>query len=197
MNPLVELITAWDVYTSKTLSTPGVKAFCEFYLSKASVKKEAAPPSALSQELARITGRLSSIHKAYLKMAIKDLPGAEIEWYFLLHSINQSGEVRKTEVASINLLLEPTTCIDILNRMIKAGVLDEKIEAADRRARLLSINHKGSELLKQIQQLVDHINHKLYGHINKADQELIIHTLAPIEKQHTEQLLNTVKRKHA
>ena len=195
MNPLVELITTWDAYTSKTASTPSVKAFCEFYLNEATAKGAVTPSSALSRELARATGRLSSIHKAYLKMAVKDLPGAEIEWYYLLYTINQSGEVRKTEVTSINLLLEPTTCTDILNRMIKAGVLDEKVDAADKRARLLRINPKGSALLKQMQRLVDDINQKLYGHIDKADQQLIIRKLTPIETEHTSQLLNIAKKK--
>jgi len=197
MSPLLDLITAWDTYTSKMSESATVKAFCEFYLSEASAKKETSHTPALSQELARLTGRLSSIHKTYLKLAFKELPDAEIEWYFLLHSINRSGEVRKTEVGSINLLLEPTTCIDILNRMIKAGLLNEKIDAADKRARLLSINHKGSALLKQMQQLVNDINDKLYGHMDKTDQELIVRSLIPVEKEHTEQLLNAVKRKRA
>ena len=195
MNPLVDLITSWDIYTSETSQPISVKAFCELYLSEAAAKKEVTSSPTLLQELARVTGRLSSIHKAYLKMAIKSLHGAEIEWYFLLHTIHQSGEVRKTEVSSINLLLEPTTCIDILNRMIKAGLLDEKIDAADKRARLLNINQRGAALLKQMQGIVDDINYKLYGHINNADQELIIRTLTPVAKEHAEQLLNALKRK--
>lgn len=193
MNPLVELITAWDKYTSQA-SAASVEAFCEFYLSGNKTPNK-LPENTLSQELAQLTGRLSSIHKAYLKLAFKDL-SAEIEWYFLLNTINQAGEVRKTEVVSINLLLEPTTCIDILNRMIKLGILNEKVDTTDKRARLLSISNKGAQLLKQMQQLVNEINNKLYGHVDQNDRKKIIGLLAPIEKDHTGQLLNIVKKKY-
>lgn len=196
MNPLVELITAWDTYTTQTASPISVQSFCDFYLNQSPKKVKESGTTSLSTELARITGRLSSINKTYLKLALKDLPDAEIEWYFLLHAVKQAGEVRKTEVISINLLLEPTTCIDILNRMIKLGLLNEKIDTTDKRARLLSITDNGLQLLNQIQSRVDDINARLHSHIDDDDKQQIIRLLTPVVQEHTGHLLNIVKKKY-
>lgn len=196
MNPLVELITAWDAYTSQTASPISVQSFCDFYLNQSPKKVKESDTAALSTELSRITGRLSSINKTYLKIALKNLPGAEIEWYFLLHAVKQAVEVRKTEVISINLLLEPTTCIDILNRIIKLGLLNEKVDATDKRARLLTISNSGLQLLDQMQSLVNDINDRLYSHIDDVDKQQIVRLLSPVVQEHTSHLLNIVKKKH-
>ena len=88
--------------------------------------------------LSRTLGRVATIQRTWLKLALKDQLDLETEWYYFLHTINTRVLVRKTDIISINLLFEPTTGIDILNRMIRAGLLLEKVDPADKRARLLS-----------------------------------------------------------
>jgi DNA-binding MarR family transcriptional regulator len=193
MKPIVELISAWDDFTSERSTEVSVKEFCEFYLDMLSARKT-NPTAEQNQDLAKVIGRLGSIQKTYSKIAFRQIPGAEFEWYFLLYAINNAGEIRKTEVVSFNLLLEPTTCIDIINRMIKAGLLNEKIDPYDKRAKLLTISEKGALLLTELQKLVDQTSALLYGQLDIDDKALLIKLLKAIETRHSTLLLNNYKR---
>jgi len=159
MSPLVELITAWDEFTATNPHEITVEAFCNHYLYKPSRRK--APGASLV--LGRRVGRVAAIQRTCMRLALRDLPDFEPEWYYFLHSINEEKEVRKTEIISINLLLEPSTGIDILNRMVRAGLLHEEENIADKRSRLLSLTPKGKTTLKKAEQLVQVVTDLLFS----------------------------------
>jgi DNA-binding MarR family transcriptional regulator len=160
MSPLVELITAWDEFTATNPHNITVEAFCHHYQYKPTRKGYAQEASF---SLARRIGRIAAIQKTCIRLAFRDLPEIEPEWYYFLHSINELKEVRKTEIISINLLLEPTTGIDILNRMIKAGLLKEQQAAYDKRTRLLKLTQKGKTTLKKADQQVRVVTDMLFS----------------------------------
>lgn len=159
MSPLVELITAWDEFTATNPHEITVETFCNHYLYKPSKRK--APGAALA--LARRIGRVAAIQRTCMRIALSDLPEIEPEWYYFLHSINEEREVPKTKIISINLLLEPSTGIDILNRMVKAGLLHEELDIADKRSRLLRLTPKGKATLKKAEQLVETVTNMLFS----------------------------------
>jgi DNA-binding MarR family transcriptional regulator len=160
MSPLVELITAWDEFTTDNPYTISVDAFCNYYQFRPSPKNKARK-TAFS--LARRIGRIAAIQRTCIRLAFQDIPEIEPEWYYFLHSINEHKEVRKSEIISINLFLEPTTGIDILNRMIKAGLLDEEQDIYDKRSRLLRLTPKGEATLKKAQQQVKIVTDLLFS----------------------------------
>jgi DNA-binding MarR family transcriptional regulator len=193
MKPIVELIAAWDDYASKNKEGCSVKDFCAYYLGNYSARQQASVQT-LDNTMAKTIGRLASINKTYLKLAFKEIPDAEIEWYFLLGRIKQAGEIRKTDVVSLNLLLEPTTCVDITNRMIKAGLVNEKIDELDKRARLLTLSPRGEQLLGKMELLANTTNSMLFGGLSVDDKEKIISTLQIVERYHVEQLLSITQK---
>ncbi|HEX3935857.1 MAG TPA: winged helix DNA-binding protein, partial [Puia sp.] len=156
----VELITAWDEFTADYPYTVSVDAFCNYYQFRPSLKSK-SKKTAFS--LARRIGRVAAIQRTCLRLAFKNIPEIEPEWYYFLHSINEEKEVRKTDAISITLLLEPTTGIDILNRMIKAGLLDEEQAVYDKRSRLLRLTPKGEATLKKAEQQVKIVTDLLFS----------------------------------
>ena len=160
MSPLVELIAAWDEFTTDNPYSISVDSFCTYYLFKPSPKGKARKTAV---SLARRIGRVAAIQRTCIRLAVQDIPGIEPEWYYFLHSINERKEVRKTEIISINLLQEPSTGIDILNRMIKAGLLDEEQDAYDKRSRLLHLTPKGEAILKKAEQQVRIVTDLLFS----------------------------------
>jgi len=127
----------------------------------------------------RLIGRIASIQRTCLRLALRESPGIEPEWYYFLYSINEKKEVRKTDIISFSLILEPTTGIDILNRMIRAHLLEEKPDPKDGRARLLRLTTKGMSTLKKAQQQAESIAQVLYG---DGKEPLTIEMLEKIEK---------------
>jgi DNA-binding MarR family transcriptional regulator len=134
-----------------------------------------------SFRLSRMLGRIASLQRAYLRLSLKEHLNIEAEWYFFLHSIDSRKSTRKTDIISYNLLFEPTTGIDILNRMIRAGLLTEKIDPSDKRARLLSITKEGKTTLRIAQQLAQQIADKFFGNMLAPLKEELLEHLQAIE----------------
>jgi DNA-binding MarR family transcriptional regulator len=132
-------------------------------------------------ELSRMLGRIASLQRTYLKLALKEQLDIEPEWYYFLHAIDSKKSVRKTDIISYNLLFGPTTGIDILNRMIHAGLVTEKVDPSDKRARLLGITKEGKTTLRQAQRLARQIAGTFFGDIPAKVQEGWVHHLNVIE----------------
>jgi len=141
--------------------------------------------------LSRTLGRVATIQRTWLKLALKEQLDLETEWYYFLHTINTRVLVRKTDIISINLLFEPTTGIDILNRMIRAGLLLENVDPADKRARLLSLTPKGKTVLQNAQQLAEQTAELVYRDIPPALQKEIESHLLAVEERLGKELTQT------
>lgn len=174
MKPLIELITAWEHYTTKATS-PTVADFCAQYLQKNPAKKVADDTTSQDADsvLASLIGKISGLHTTYARMAIKEIPDIELEWFYLLNVINFKREAKKTDAISLSMM-EQSTGIDILNRMKKRGLITEKSDPADKRARLVSLTDKGKALLTQIGYYLYKVAYLLYHDIKGEDKQRII-----------------------
>lgn len=171
MKPLVELITAWQAFADKHPAAD-VESFCFDYLSNTRQRDDTGPANDML--LAKLIGKTNSLHKAYLKLALRQVPDMELEWFYLLDTIKSYDEIRKTDVVSFGLLLEPTTGIDILNRMLKAGLISERVDPADKRARLIKLTKKGIESYDRVYQLFTRVTTLLFDPFGKEQKTMII-----------------------
>lgn len=184
MKPLIALITAWDSYSAKT-TTPTVVDFCEQYLQKhpAADPTETIPAPSTDSVITTLIGKVSNLHTTYARMAIKEIPDIELEWFYLLNVISIKKAAKKTDVISLSNM-EQSTGIDILNRMKKKGLIVEKDDPADKRARLVSLTDKGKALLVQIGYYLYKVSYLLYHDIKEEDKKNLISTLTTtIQKQ--------------
>ena len=179
MTPLTELIAEWETFAAGREDI-SVEVFCRHYLAKKK-KRSSAGQGMQPFRLSRAIGRVAAIQRFCLKLALKELPGIEPEWYYFLHNINTLKEIRKTDIISINLLLEPTTGIDILNRMIRAGLLDEQTDPTDKRARLITVTKEGKLVLDRAERLVQQIARLLFGDITPEELQSMESYLTVIE----------------
>ena len=186
MKPLVELITAWDAFADKHPAAD-VKSFCFDYLSR---KEHQDDADALNDMLlAKLIGKTGSLHKIYLKLALRQVPGMELEWFYLLDTIKNYDEIRKTDVVSFGLLLEPTTGIDILNRMLKTGLISERVDPADKRARLIKLTEKGFEIYEQVYKLFTRITMLLFKSFDKEQKAMMILALNKLTAEPYQQII--------
>jgi DNA-binding MarR family transcriptional regulator len=184
MKPLVELITEWDSYAAKA-THPTVADFCEKYLRKhpAGNPADAVPAHHADNVMATLIGKASGLHTTYARMAIKEIPDIELEWFYLLNVISIKKETKKTDAISLSHM-EQSTGIDILNRMKKKGLIVEKDDPADRRARLVSLTDKGKALLVQIGYYLYKVTYLLYHDIKGEDKKSMIKILTDTAQKH-------------
>ena len=188
MTPLVEMITEWEAFSANRKNAT-LESFCIQYLDKKKKKAAKISNATIAFELAILTGRIASIQRAYQKIALKSLPDVELEWYYLLHTVNRHKSIRKTDVAGFHYLLEPSTGIDIINRMIKANLLYEKTDKQDKRARLISLTGTGRKLLTKADNLIKKTTYHIFDSLNTTEQQSLLRILEALEERHGKTLI--------
>lgn len=188
MKPIVELITAWADYESKN-SAANAAEFCSHFLMdhKGQDIPDKTPVTLqdkdVDQELAGLIGQLNSIHVIYAKAVLKEYPGIELEWFYFMKAIDRHKEARKSDVVAA-VFFEQSTGIDILNRIKKAGLLIERSDPADKRAKLIKLSTKGEKLLQLLHQSLFKADQLLFHDLSASNKKLLINLLGDTRKKH-------------
>ena len=188
MKPIVELITAWADYESKNPAANAAE-FCSHFLMahkgpdlphKTSISLE---DKDADQELAGLIGQLNAIHVVYAKSVLKAFPGIELEWFYFMKAIALYQEARKSDVVAA-VFFEQSTGIDILNRIKKAGLLIERSDPADKRAKLIKLSTKGEKLLQLLHQSLFKADQLLFHDLSASNKKLLINLLSDTQNKH-------------
>lgn len=187
MEPVVQLIAAWQEYAQRA-DKASVKDFCQDFLAK---KKRIVPAAKGSDlNLAKQLGKANSLVKAYFKMALRQVSDMELEWFYFLDAIATAGEIRKNDIVSFSLLGEPTTGIDIINRMLKAGLIAERVDPGDKRARLIKLTSKGKHRYHQLSVLFDEIAAEVFNAMDVEVKLKMEAALARLTDEHAAAIKN-------
>jgi DNA-binding MarR family transcriptional regulator len=188
MTPVVELITEWDAFLSKHEGAT-VEDFCLYYSRKVSQQKltdelfRGVSPPDPDTIFSKLINRISAMHTAYTKMAVKELEGIELEWFWFLNAIYHRKETTKVEIINYNFF-EQSTGIDILNRIKKAGFITERNNPEDKRAKLIKLTPAGEAILLKLYELVYKPTFFMFSDIPDDDKQLIVKLLANTEIKH-------------
>lgn len=198
MKKAVQLINEWADFDEE-YPEASIAEFCRHYLIR---KREAenrgkttegpVPPQ---QEniLLKLLGRISGIGQIYARDMLSDIPEIQLEGFYYLVGIMHTGDSRKTDIISRNLS-EFSTGIDILNRLKAEGLIEERVDPSDRRAKLISITEKGRKVLFQCFRRMSKVGGILFDEVAEDDRKLCIQLLKNVEIKHSK-LAAKVKEK--
>lgn len=186
MTELVKLIAAWEDYAQKN-SGASATEFCMYFLAKESNTElfSGLTPPDLDTVFAKLIGRLAGMHTVYSKIALQEMPGFELEWFYFLNAVYQLKEVKKTQVIQYNFT-EQTTGIDILNKLNRLGYISERTDPDDRRAKLVRITREGEKALAALYRLLYKPTLLMYNGIDHKDKQVVINILKDAEHKHQE-----------
>ncbi|WP_118952066.1 MarR family winged helix-turn-helix transcriptional regulator [Taibaiella helva] len=184
MSELVKLISAWEAYAQKH-TAPSATEFCMHFLARESNGElfSGLTPPDLDTVFAKLIGRLASMQTAYSRMALLDIPGFELEWFYFLNAIYHLKEARKTQIIQYNFS-EQTTGIDVINRLKELGYVTERVDPGDKRAKLVRITKAGEKFLFRLYQLLHKPTLLLYEGIEHKDKQVVINILKDTEQKH-------------
>lgn len=94
------------------------------------------------------TSRISRLHEFYLKKFLSDLPINNRVEFLFLYTVNDKKSAKKTELINVHLL-DYTTGMDTIKRLVNNGLLEELPDETDKRAKLLVITQEGKKVLGQ------------------------------------------------
>ncbi len=188
MKPIVELVSEWDNYQNRHTQV-SVEEFCKYYLSRKKEQKGIgklfggmAPPD-IDTILAKTIGRISAMHIAYSKLALKEVKEIEFEWFFFMNAIFHQGEAKKTDIIAYNFF-EQSTGNDILSRIKKAGFIIDRNDPNDKRARLIKLTTKGEKMLFHLYELLYKPTYFMFSDIPEDDKQLLVKLLSDTEIRH-------------
>jgi MarR family transcriptional regulator, lower aerobic nicotinate degradation pathway regulator len=164
-NSIKRLIELWEAYEEETDQQELLK-FAEWLtlrlkekpelnlkLSRKRVKNEKVEDIALFKGLdepirfLEYTSRISRLHDFYIKKFFSDLPINNRLEYLFLYTVSKKREAKKTELINTHLV-DYTTGMDTIKRLVNNGLLEEMPDETDKRAKLLAITNEGEQVLE-------------------------------------------------
>jgi len=164
-NSIKRLIELWDAYEEET-DQQELLEFAEWLtlrlkekpelnlkLSKKRLKNEEPENIALFKgfgepiRFLEYTSRISRLHDFYIKKFFCDLPINNRLEYLFLYTVSKKREAKKTELINIHLI-DYTTGMDTIKRLVNNGLLKEMPDETDKRAKLLAITREGEQVLE-------------------------------------------------
>lgn len=189
MNKVVKLVNEWDAF-EQTHPAGDVADFCRFYLAQTAMANKSKmvgghiPPKEEAL-LMKIMGHIMSAYSIYHQAAM-DAAGAPFrEAFYFLNVLRHSGEMKKTELVN-SLLMEYTTGMDGINKMIKAGYINERAHDTDKRARLINLSPKGEMLLQKCYTQMGKLTDMMCKGMHPEAIKLCISLLSEMEMRQSE-----------
>ncbi len=191
MNKTVELVNEWAAY-EEAHSDASLEEFCRYYLTAQRSKRELPPifqgkaiPPTSTSFLIKLMGYIVKVFETYARSAfaaIQDIKQPE-DFYFLNY-IKYNDGCRKTDVIN-NFLMGLSTGIDVLNRLIANGLIEERPDPDDKRARLVNLTAKGVEVLNECYRQSQLVSSIVFHEMSEDDIQLVIQLLRGVEAKHS------------
>lgn len=198
MHELVKLVTHWTSFTDKH---PGAKAddFCRHYLATHAAEEHAqtkarGSKTAMSMDLdsrfVRAVTRTAMSIWTYMRIALKDTSLKNLENFTLLAALRIQGESRKSDIINY-AMMEFSTGIVILNRLVAQKLVHERIDPDDKRGRLLRLTAKGEKSLVAAFKKNQLARQVLLQGVSDADKQVCVQVLDPIHLHHAVQAVES------
>ena len=115
------------------------------------------------QELSFKLGEAARLWRGTLDAQLKPLGLSFVQWSTLLRLSRVEGEVVQKDLAYL-VGIESPTMVGVLDRLVKAGWLERRVSAADRRANTVHLTKQGEDVLIRAEASISKVrNHLLHG----------------------------------
>jgi DNA-binding MarR family transcriptional regulator len=189
MNKTVELVNEWARFEQR-YPEGTIEEFCRRYLITQREKKEIGTnfrgviPPQVDAYLSKLMGRICQILLLYGEVAMKGVSEiGRMEDFYFLNSVTHLGESRKTDIINYNFL-ELSSGIDVLNRLQKNKLIEERTDPADKRARLIKATTKGEKVLSKCYEVLIKVSDIVFWDMSQEDKKLCIQLLKGVEIKH-------------
>lgn len=188
---LRELMQQLDAYEDQ-LPEGALTSMAGFldYASKSSREAPAIGPGlgtgmADSKEImiARLFTQMYRYAKSYFKVALEKTPLQTIDELVFLIILLAEGPLGKSELIK-KALIEKTTGMEVLKRMINKGFLHETIHPEDKRARLVSITNAGQGIIFGSFGDIRRVSEIINGNLTEEEKDQLLVLLNKLDLFH-------------
>ncbi len=134
--------------------------------------------------------RIARLEEFYIRKYLVDLPLNSRLEYLFLYTIDKINKARKTDLINIHLV-EYTTGMDTIRRLVKNNFVKELPDPEDKRAKILILTKDGHELLKKANSRMIEANNAFLACISPNKWKKTLPVLKEINEFH-----NNIYLKH-
>ena len=135
--------------------------------------------------IGHLLGRMNLFVKNYAKTPMQQIGFSNLEEFRILQIIDRIKNINKSQLSNESLM-EFSTVVDILKRLIKQGLIKQSQDENDKRASLLQITSKGKKLLNTSYQTLANLQPNVAGDLSLKEQENLIGLLLKLNNFHTD-----------
>ncbi len=127
--------------------------------------------------------------KGYIKKALKDSKINTVDEFSFLITLMTYDSLSKTELI-LKQVMEKTSGTEIINRLVKLGLLEQFNDEIDKRSVRLKITVSGRlEIIKILPQM-NTVSQIVTGNLNETEKGMIAYMLRKLEHYHNDIFLN-------
>ncbi len=184
------LINRWEDFLAQGNSTD-LKDFARYLLEEEEAAEKAVLEHGdtvheypyLTAEAGRAIFRLYKFSKIYSRPIMKKAGLTSFDEFSILATLLHTEELTKKDLIFENLV-ELTTGMDMLKRMLKGNLIQERKNPSDKREKLVSLSELGRKtlfaILEEFQTMED-----VLGDLDRKEREETVKYLMELDKYHT------------
>ena len=203
MRSYIELIQAWEAFLKKH-PHGSLEKFGHWLLQRAAerpvnrVEEPAAPYQAQAEgapadigydfnrneaKAPQLLWRLGKILKVYTKPILEAEGLKSQDEFGILSHVYAVGECTKKQAVETHFI-DGSTGIDMIKRLIKRGILTDRVSPHDRRARLIKLSPEGEALLLRMYERLGDLPEVMLG-MSLEEQDTFVEQLQQLDIAHT------------
>lgn len=121
----------------------------------------------------------STIVKSILNKFINNSPFASFMDYQFLYILKEHGEMTKSDLISYNYM-EMSSGIEVIKRLLKCELINDKINPNDRRSKLIYITSNGGHLIDKYKDAAQDIYTSFSKSLDKSKKNIFLELLSQI-----------------
>ncbi|MEL6589075.1 MAG: winged helix DNA-binding protein [Bacteroidota bacterium] len=187
---LYELLPLLEEYEGNANGGASLPAFSIWLSQRASVSRPGLVPKGPEGEestdtiLTMLISYLFRYTKHYTKKALESTPLNTMDEFTFLTTLSYQGSLTKTELIQQHLL-EVTSGIEIIKRLIKSDLIDDFPDPNDRRSKRVKITDKGRRVLEGVMKEMDRVATIVSGDLNREEQSQLMPLLLKLNDFHS------------
>lgn len=121
--------------------------------------------------------------KLYIKKGLEGTVLQSMDEFGYMVSLLQHGPMNKTQLIQRNIQ-EKTTGVEIINRMIKLGLMGEQPDEQDKRSKLLYVTEEGRKVMGTLFVSMDKISRLILADLSMNEQLQFMNMLQRLDDFH-------------
>jgi len=182
-----QLIELWEAFENKT----GNDDFTKFgkWLAQTNVHVQESGGQETDiyetkQHLVFLLSRLSRLNEFYCKKFFEGLPINTLLEFSFLSSINKNNSFNKSDIIHMHMV-EYSTGIDVLNRLIRLELVSEHKDGYDKRKKRIKMTSDGKRLLMEALIRIKRVQDLFFADISENELGKVLPVLDKMNRQHS------------